>query len=144
MRPEITATPKWRAARNRGLRPPCSYTGSVSPASSAVIGVTVVADLQDALAALRTAGLLARSLKATLSIDVFGMKSVIVGPAESENRATVMETLDLIHTHLSEIMSSGTGSLILEANITAASFLTIGGISVRVHAGDAVEWRTGS
>jgi hypothetical protein len=135
------ATRETNSAGNTGLRSARLNVAEVTPTSSAVIAVTMIADLQETLAALRTAALLARSLKTTLSIDVFGMKNIIVLP-EGEDQASIKEALDLIHSHLREITSSGTRSFVIEANITAASFLTVGGISVRLHTGDTVEGKT--
>ena len=122
---------RWRSAH--------SNVTEVTPTSSAVIAVTLTADMQDTLAALRTAALLARSLKAALSIDVFGMETIVVGPGEDEDQAAVRETLDRVHAHLRDNMSPNRRSFVLEGNITAASFLTVGGISVRLHTGNAVE-----
>jgi hypothetical protein len=136
-----TAAGEKNLAANATLRSTRLNAAEVTPASSAVIAVTMIADLQDTLAALRTAALLARSLKATLSIDIFGMKSMVV-PAEGQDPASLKEIVDLIHARLREITSSGTRSFVIEANITAASFLAVGGISVRLHTGDVVEGRT--
>jgi len=109
-----------------------SYLAEVSPNSSAVVAVTVVADLSDILAVLRTAALLARSFKTKLSVDVPGLKSFVISPSDDVHQVPVQKMLDPIQSHLCEIMSLGTRAFVLEANVTAASFLTVGSIALRV------------
>jgi len=116
-----------------------SYLDEVSPNSSTVIAVTVVADLPDVLAVLRTAALLARSFKANLSVDVQGTKNFVISPADKVYQMPVQKILDPIQVRLREIMSSGTQSFVLEASFTAASFLAAGSIAVRVHTGESAQ-----
>jgi len=119
------------------VRPASSYPAGVSPNSSAVIAVTLVADLPDAMAVLRTAVLLARSFKTKLSVDVLGMKNFVISPADDLHEVPVQKLLDPIQAHLREIMSSGTRGFVLEASLTTASFLTVGSIALRVHTEDS-------
>ena len=60
------------------------------PISSAIVGVTLLGDLEDVLAVLRTAILLARSLKAPLSLSVIG-KDILSGDVDE---TLVPELLD--------------------------------------------------
>lgn len=119
------------------VRAKASYLAEVSPTSSAVIAVTVVADLQDVLAVLRTAALLARSFRTKLSIDVLGTKNLVIDFADNTRQISVKKILDLIQSNLREMTSFDTRVFVLEANLTAASFLTVGSISVRVHTGES-------
>lgn len=115
------------------VRSASSYPAEVSPNSSGVIAVTLVADLSDAMAVLRTAVLLARSFKTKLSVNVLGMKNFGISPADDLREVPVQKMLDPIQAHLCEIMSSGTRAFVLEASLTAASFLTVGSITLRVY-----------
>lgn len=119
------------------VRSASSHPAEVSPNSSAVIAVTLVADLSDAMAVLRTAVLLARSFKTKLSVDVMGMKNFVISPADDLHEVSVQKMLDPIQAHLREIMDSGTRAFVLEASLTAASFLTVGSIELRVHTEDS-------
>jgi hypothetical protein len=116
-----------------------SYLAGVSPNASVVIAVSVVADLTDVLAVLRTAALLARSFRTKLSVDIPGMKDFVVSPVDAADQMAVQKMLDSIQAHVDEDMSSGTRVFMMEVNLTAASFLTIGNIAVRVHTGDSVQ-----
>ncbi len=51
------------------------------PISSAIVGITLLGDLEDVLAVLRTAVLLARSLKAPLSLNLLG-KDILSGDVD--------------------------------------------------------------
>lgn len=121
------------------VRSPNSYPAEVGLNSSAVIAVTVVADLSDVLAVLRTAALLARSFRTTLSVDVLGMKNFLISPADDLQQALVEKMLDPIEAHLRDAMSPGTRAFVLEASLTAASFLTVGSIVLRVHAEESTQ-----
>jgi hypothetical protein len=114
------------------------YPAEVSPNSSAVMAVTVVADLPDVLAVLRTAALLARSFKTKLSVDVPGMNPFAISPADDVHPMPVQKMLDPIQAHLCEITGSAR-TFVLQANFTAASFLTVGSIALRVHTGESAE-----
>ncbi len=114
-----------------------SYPAEVSPNSSAVMAFSVVADIADVLAVLRTAVLLARSFKTNLSVDVQGTKNFVISPAEDVYQMPVEKILDPIQARLREIVSSGNRFFVIEANLTAASFLTVANIAMRVHAGES-------
>ena len=66
------------------------------PISSAIVGVTLLGDLEDVLAVLRTAVLLARSLKAPLSLNLLG-KDILSGDVDE---TLVPELLDSAKTQL--------------------------------------------
>ena len=57
------------------------------PISSAIVGVTLLGDLEDVLAVLRTAVLLARSLKAPLSLNLIG-KDILSGDVDETPYST--------------------------------------------------------
>jgi hypothetical protein len=109
---------------------------NVSPNSSAIVGITVLADVEDVLAVLRTAVLFARSLQATLSVNLPGGE-VSFAPF-GEDPASLSEFLDSVQTELRELVSTGAPSLILEASVIAASFVSAGSISVRVRSANSV------
>jgi hypothetical protein len=109
---------------------------NISPNSSAIVGITVLADVEDVLAVLRTAVLFARSLQATLSVNLPGGEglSALFG----EDPASLSELLDSVQTELRELVSTGAPSFILEASVIAASFVSAGSISVRVRSANSV------
>jgi hypothetical protein len=61
------------------------------------------------------------------------MKDFVISPADDPQQASVEKMLDPIRAHLRETVSSGTQAFVLEASLTAASFLTVGSIVLRVH-----------
>ena len=112
--------------------------GDVSPNSSAIVGITVLADVEDVLAVLRTAVLFARSLKTTLSVDLPEREVFAVHFGESSCPASLSELLDSVETKLRELVSTDALSLVLEASVIAASFVSAGSISVRVRSATSV------
>ena len=132
----VAEKPNPQHASGGEVRSSSSYPAEVSPNSSAVMAFSVVADIADVLAVLRTAALLARSFKTNLSVDVQGMKNFVISPADDARQMPVQEMLDPIQARLCEIISSGKRFFVIEANLTAASFLTVGNLAMRVHTGD--------
>jgi len=111
----------------------------VSPNSSAVIGFTLAADLQDVSALLRTAALFAKNLKTKLSVDVSGRKTFLIDPADDLHEISVNKILEPIDSQLRTVVAADTTTLVVELNFTAASFLTAGSISVRIRGRSSVE-----
>ncbi len=101
------------------------------PISSAIVGVTLLGDLEDVLAVLRTAILLARSLKAPLSLSVIG-KDILSGDVDE---TLVPELLDSAKAQLRELNAP---AFTMEVNIIAASFVSAGSITMCVHSGNPV------
>ena len=112
-----------------------SYLAGASPNASALVALTVVADVHDVMAVLRTAALLSRSFKTKLSIEISGLEALLIDPLNRDCPESVKDVLDRAETHLSGLISSNTHCFMLEAEMTTASFLTIGDIRVRVHMG---------
>jgi hypothetical protein len=140
MRSQMTTEkPNLHQALGGEVRPASSYPAEVSPNSSTVVAVTVLADLLDVLAVLRTAALLARNFKTKLSVDVLGMKNFVISPADDLHQVPVQKMLDPIQTYLRELMTSGTRAFVLEANFTTASFLTVGSIALRVRTEESAQ-----
>jgi hypothetical protein len=121
------------------MGPRGSYLAQISPNSSAEIALSVVADLHDVLAALRTAALFARSFEAKLSVDVLGMKPFAIDPNDREHETSIKKILHSVHAHLRELVSSDASTFVLETNLTAASFLAINSVVVRVHRRSAIQ-----
>lgn len=137
----LSEKPNWQHAAGSEMRSVDSYPATVSPNSSTVIAITTVADLQDVLAVLRTAALFARNFGTKLSIDVLGSKNLVIDPADDNQRLSLKKLLDPIQAQLRETVPSDTGGFVLEANLTAASFLSVSNISVRVHTGESDQRR---
>jgi len=110
----------------------------VSPNSSAVVGITVLADVEDVFAVLRTAILFARSLQATLSVNLPGREVFSVHFGEDPSPASLSELLDSVQTELRKLVSTHAPKLILEASVIAASFVSAGCISVWVRSANSV------
>lgn len=110
----------------------------VSPNSSAIVGITVLADLEDVLAVLRTAFLLARSLHAALLVNLLGGEVFFAHFGEGPSQQSLSDLLDSAHRELCALVSTPATSLVLEANVIAASFVSAGTISVRVRSASFV------
>jgi hypothetical protein len=110
----------------------------VSPHSSAIVGITVLADLEDVLAVLRAVVLFARSLQATLSVNLPGREVLSLHFGDDPCPASLSLPLDSVQTELREMVSTHAPSLILEASVIAASFVSTASISVRVRSANSV------
>ena len=104
----------------------------VAPNSSALLAVTMLPDLQEALAVLRTAALLARSSNSQLCIEILGMESLVIDSADDLGRKSFRRMCGPIQDNLRKLTSNGS-VLVLEAGLTSASFLRAGTVSVRIH-----------
>ncbi len=121
------------------MSPKGSYLAQISPNSSAEIAFSVVADLHDVLAALRTVALFARSFETKLAVDVLGIQPFVIDPSDREYEASIKRVVQSVHAHLREMALSDARAFVLETNLTAASFLTINSIVIRIHRRSAVE-----
>lgn len=109
-----------------------SYHAESSPNSSAVLAVTVLADIEDVLAVIRTAALLGKSFKGSTSVDLPGEDTIHIESADNLSQASLAKLLDSIQGKLCKLGSSQAPVFAVEATITAASFLANGAVSVHV------------
>jgi hypothetical protein len=80
-----------------------SYPASVSPNSSAILTLTVLASQEEVLAVLRTAALLARTFKAQLSVDLPEKETLVVDP-EDIYAASQLGLVDAAQVYLQQPM----------------------------------------
>ena len=107
----------------------------VSPNASAIMGATLMGDFDDVLAVLRTAVLLAKNMKAPLSIDMFGSDIL---PSNFDNipySKLVSELLDSARAQLGLLAAS---VFAMEVNVVAASFVSAGSITMRIRTANSV------
>ena len=116
---------------------PSYSVDDVSPNSSAIVGVTLLGDLEDALAVLRTAVLIARNLRATLFLDFPGKHVSSIHFGEATCSTSASELLYSVRPRLRKLMSVHRQALVLEVTITAASFISEGSISMRIRSVNA-------
>jgi len=100
-----------------------------SPISSAIVGITLLGDLEDVLAVLRTAVLLARSLKAPLSVILFG-KDILPGYVDETPYSTMVS--ELVDSARAQLRGLAAPAFSMEVNIIAASFVCSGSITMYV------------
>lgn len=105
----------------------------VTPNSSAIIGVTLVGDLEDVMAVLQTGALLARNLRATLSVEVPGEDVFPVYLDQASGPIVLSGLLDSVKAQLCKLGPARTARLAVEVTLTAASLVSEGVISIRVH-----------
>jgi len=103
-----------------------------APNSSAILAVTVLGDTEDVLAVVRTAALLGNSFKASTSVDLLGESAMHIESGENCSAASLENLMRSVERKLSGQGTSQVPAFAVEASITAASFLTIGSISVNV------------
>jgi hypothetical protein len=107
----------------------------VFPNSSAIVGTTLLGDLEDALAVLRTVVLLSRNLGARLFLGLPGMDVLPVHFDEAPQFTSVSELLDSTRTQLGGLNAM---TFAVEVNIVAASFVCSGSITMRVRSTNPV------
>ena len=107
----------------------------ISPNSSAIVGTTLLGDLEDALAVFRTAFLLSRNLGARLFLGLPGMDVLPVHLDEAQRSTLVPELLDSTRKQLGGLNAV---AFAVEVNIVAASFVCSGSITVRVRSANSV------
>ena len=131
MKTKVLVQPGIRTIKNTRS---CSED-DISPNSSAIVGATLLADLEDALAVFRTALLLSRNLGARLFLGLPGMNVLPVHLDEAQRSALVSELLDSTRKQLSGLNAV---AFAVEVNIVAASFVCSGSITVRVRSANSV------
>jgi hypothetical protein len=113
------------------------------PNSSAVLAVTVLADIADVVAVIRTAALLGRSFNVSTAVDLPGESAIQIEANKNVSAAVLNKLLQSIEAKLRTQVLSPTPIFTLEAAVTAASFLAAGTISVRIR-GTELESATGT
>ncbi len=93
--------------------------------------------LEEVLAVLRTATLLARTFKTQLCVDL-PEKETLVVDADDLYDASQVGLVDSAQIYLRQPMFSASPTFVLETNFTAATFISAGNISVRVRTGEPV------
>jgi len=114
---------------------PSCKADDVSPHSSAIVGVTLLGDLEDVLAVVRTTVLLARSMKAPLSLSFPGKDVLPVDFGETPCSTLVSDLLDSARAQLGRLNAP---AFAMEVDIVAASFVCAGSITMRVRSANAV------
>ena len=109
----------------------------VTPNSSAIIGVTLIGDLEDVLAVLRTGTFLARNLRATLSVELPGKDVFSVHLDQVSSPIVLLGLLDSVKAQHCNLDSAPITEFIVEITITAASLISEGIISIRVRGAHA-------
>jgi hypothetical protein len=116
-----------------------SYHAESSPNSSVILTATVLADVEDVLAVIRTAVLLGNNFRVSTSIDLQGEDPIQIEPGRNGTRASLKSLLDSIESTLCKHALSDTPVFAIETDITAASFLTAGAIAVHIRTADSVK-----
>jgi hypothetical protein len=123
-----TKTPIQPASQTMDSAPSWSVD-DVSPHSSAIVGVTLLGDLEEVLAVLRTAVLLARNLRAPLTLSLPGKDVLPFDFGETPSSTAVSRLLDSARAQLRRL---GAPAFVMEVNLVAASFVLGGSITMRV------------
>jgi hypothetical protein len=100
-----------------------------------MLGITVLASVEDVMAVLRTAVLFAKSLRTPLLVDIAGKTGDCSDLWESARSSSGV--LNPIEKRLRAISPAHATAFVLEATVTAASFVAAGTISVRVRRVDS-------
>ena len=116
-----------------------AYHAESLPNASAIFSVSALADREDILAAVRTAILLARTSRASLSVTVLDEPVLQAEPGDPVPHEALDNLLNSIRTRLfiPRPMHRSVG-FALEASITSASFLTAGAIALQVRSVDVL------
>lgn len=116
-----------------------AYHAESLPNASAIFSVSVLADRDDILAAVRTGALLAGSSHASLAVIVFDESVLYTEPGKLTSSEALEQGLNSIRTKLFMQRSTNRAErFALEANITSASFLTAGAITLQVRSVDSL------
>jgi hypothetical protein len=123
---------------NEGIPSALAYHAESLPNASANFSISTLADREDILAAIRTAILLARTSRTSLSVTVLDEPVLQLGPGDPVPHETLDHLLNSIRTKLfiPRPMNRWVG-FALEATIASASFLTAGTITVQVRSVDS-------
>lgn len=114
-----------------------TYHAESLPNASAHFSISTLADREDILAAIRTAILLARTSRTSLSVTILGEPVLQLGSGDPVPHETLDHLFNSIRTKLfiPRPMNRSVG-FALEASIASASFLTAGTITVQVRSVD--------
>ena len=118
--------------RPNGIETVPPYHADSPPNSSAILVLTVLADLDDVLAVIRTAAVFGNNFNASTEIDLLGKSAIRVESGGNTSRESLENVLDSIESKLSKYAVPKLPVFAVETSITAASFLTRGAISVHV------------
>jgi hypothetical protein len=109
------------------------------PNSSAVFSISALADRDDVIAAVSTAALLADSSGCSLAVTVLDESVLFTAHGHAVPSAKREELLAAIRTTLLTPRTAARhAQFVLEANITAASFLKAASISLHVRSVDSL------
>lgn len=115
-----------------------AYHTESLPNASAIFSVSALADREDILAAVRTAILLARTSRTSLSVTVLDEPFLRAEAGDPVPHEDLGNLLNAIRTKLFIPRPAHRSvGLALEASITSASFLTGGAITLHVHSVDS-------
>ena len=122
-----------------------SYHAESLPNASANFSVSTMADREDIVAAVRTAILLARTSRMSLSVTVLDESVLQAGPGYSIPYETLDDLLNSIRTKLfiPRPIHRSYGFAV-EASITSATFLTTGAITLQVRSVDSLPQNSSS
>ena len=116
-----------------------AYHAESLPNASAIFSVSALADREDILAAVRTAILLARTSRTSLSVTVLDEPVLQRRAGRSSTPRDLDHLLNSIRTKLFIPRPAHRSvGFALEASITSASFLTAGAITLQVHSVDSL------
>jgi hypothetical protein len=115
-----------------------AYHAESLPNASAHFSISTLAYREDILAAVRTAILLARTCRTSLSVTILDEPVLQFGPGDPVPHETLDHLLNSIRTKLfiPRPMNRPVG-FALEASVASASFLTAGTITVQVRSVDS-------
>lgn len=122
-------------AADRSMGSMRAYPASVTPNSSAVLAITVLANLDDVPAVLRTAALLAKNFKTQLCVTPYEEETLVIDPVDYLYEASLSKLVDSIQAQVRKLQFVDPPTLVLEAEAVAASFVSLGRISVRIRVG---------
>jgi hypothetical protein len=108
------------------------------PISSAIVGITLLGDVEDVLAVLRTVFLLARSLKAPLSLNLFERDILPDKAGKTSSSTLVSELLNSVGAQLRGLAAT---AFTMEVSIVAASFVCAGSVTMSVHGANPLPGR---
>jgi len=95
-------------------------------------------DLEDVLAVIRTTVLLARSLKAPLSLNLFERDILPDKVGETPYSTLVSELLNFVSAQLRGLAAT---AFTMEVSVVAASFVCAGSVTMSVHSANPVPGR---
>jgi hypothetical protein len=110
--------------------------GKGLPASSMWLGITIPATSEDMAAILRTAIVFGRGLKMSVTVQLPGEGVIQIEAGDCMEQGSAERFLESVGNSIRKAVSRK-GDLVLEVAINAASFLSPGEISLRIHASDS-------